>query len=114
MGPGFCPEIVRKAGGGCAGDQTNAMLATSKEVILPRRTPASHLRPQAAQHGAPLALRGLLATPENLPQIAAPCPDRVNRADRWGTLRTDTFGTAQLDEPLSVTAAHYTGNADLA
>ena len=25
---------MRKAGGGCAGDQTNAMLATSKEVIF--------------------------------------------------------------------------------
>ena len=27
VGPGFCPEIMRKAGGGFAGDQTNAMLA---------------------------------------------------------------------------------------
>ena len=29
MGPGFCPEIVRKLGSGVAADQTNAMLATS-------------------------------------------------------------------------------------
>ena len=57
VGPGFCPEIMRKAGGGCAGDQTNAMLATSKEVILPRRTPSLLLRPQAAQHGVSFALR---------------------------------------------------------
>ena len=40
-----------------AGDQTNAMLATSKEVILPRRTPELLLRPQAAQHGVSFALR---------------------------------------------------------
>ena len=57
VGPGFCPEIMRKAGGGCAGDQTNAMLATSKEVILPSRTPALLLRPQTAQHGVSFALR---------------------------------------------------------
>ena len=29
VGPGFCPECVRKAGSGIAADQTNAMLAPS-------------------------------------------------------------------------------------
>ena len=93
---GQCPANRRKAGGGCAGDQTNAMLAVVQaddeslasppvaklalsvacpppaepacaglrrepcfEVISPRRTPALLLRPQAAQLGVFLALRGI-------------------------------------------------------
>ena len=36
MGCGAAPRKKAEAGGGFAGDQTNAMLATSKEVILPR------------------------------------------------------------------------------
>ena len=35
VGPGFCPEYVRKAGSGIAADQTNAMLATSKGGDFP-------------------------------------------------------------------------------
>ena len=106
MGPGFCPEIMRKAGGGCAGDQTNAMLATSKEVILPRRTPALLLRPQAAQHGVSFALRELLAAPRNRPQIAAQRLDRVDRDDFSGTLQIDTIGTIQLNHSFSIAAAN--------
>ena len=34
MGPGFCPEFMRKSGSGVAADQTNAMLATSKDHTL--------------------------------------------------------------------------------
>ncbi len=30
VGPGFCPEIMRKAGSSVAADQTNAMLAPPK------------------------------------------------------------------------------------
>ena len=122
MGPGFCPEIIRKAGGGCADDQTNAMLAVVQaddeslalppaaklalsvacpppteptdaglrrepcfEVILPRRTPALLLRPQAAQHGVFLLCGSLLAAPGNRPQIAAQRLSRANRVDRWDT-----------------------------
>ena len=37
--------------------------------------------------------------------------DRVNSLD---TLRIVTFGTAQLNEPLAVAAAHHGGNTDFA
>ena len=40
--------------------------------------------------------------------------DRVNRVNSLGILRIVTFGTAQLNEPLAVAAAHYGGNADFA
>jgi len=102
---------MRKAGGGCAGDQTNAMLATSKEVILPRRTPALLLRPQAAQHGVSFALRELLAAPGNCPQIAAQRLDRVDRDDFSGTLQIDTIGTTQLNYSFSIAAANRCLNA---
>ena len=39
---------------------------------------------------------------------------RVDRVDSLGTLCIVTFGTAQLDKPLSVAAAHHGGNADFA
>ena len=39
---------------------------------------------------------------------------RVDRVNSLGTLCIVTFGTAQLDEPLSVAAAHHGGNADFA
>ena len=39
---------------------------------------------------------------------------RVNRVNSLGILRIVTFGTAQLNEPLAVAAAHYGGNADFA
>lgn len=52
--------------------------------------------------------------PGNLPQIAAQRPNRVNRGDYRYTLGIVTFGTAQLDEPLPVAAAHHTGNSDFA
>lgn len=114
MGPGFCPEIMRKAGGGCAGDQTNAMLATSKEVFSPCRTPArpfGHKRPNTAFL---FPCGSLLAAPGNRPQIAAQRLSRVNRVDRPDTLGIVTFGTLQLNEPPSVAAAHHNGNADFA
>ena len=112
MGPGFCPEIMRKAGGGCAGDQTNAMLATSKEVI-PR---AEHLR-SSFGHKQPntaflLPCGSLLAAPGNRPQIAAQRPGRVNRVDCRDTLGIVTFGTLQLNEPPSIATAHHSRNAD--
>ena len=108
------PANRRKAGGGCAGDQTNAMLATSKEVFSPCRTPArpfGHKRPNTAFL---LPCGSLLAVPGNRPQIAAQRSGRVNRVDRRDTLGIVTFGTAQFNEPLSVTAAHQSGNADFA
>ena len=37
---------------------------------------------------------------------------RVDRVNSLGTLCIVTFGTAQLDEPLAVAAAHHGGNAD--
>ena len=115
MGPGFCPEFMRKSGSGVAADQTNAMLATSKEVISLHRTPALRFRPQMATNGVSLSLRVfLLAMPGNLPQIAAQRPNRVNRGDHRYTLGIVTFGTAQLDEPLPVAAAHHTENSDFA
>lgn len=40
--------------------------------------------------------------------------DRVDRVNSLGTLCIVTFGTAQLDEPLSVAAAHHGGNTDFA
>ena len=76
------------------------------EVILPRRTPALLLRPQAAQHGVSFALRELLAAPGNCPQIAAQRLDRVDRDDFSGTLQIDTIDTAQLNHSLSVAAAN--------
>ena len=39
---------------------------------------------------------------------------RVDRVNSLGTLCIVTFGTAQLDEPLAVAAAHHGGNADFA
>ncbi len=39
---------------------------------------------------------------------------RVDRVNSLGILRIVTFGTAQLNEPLSVAAAHHGGNADFA
>ena len=145
------PANKRKAGGGCAGDQTNAMLAVvqaddeslasppaaklalsvacppptepadaglrrepSLEVILPGRTPALLLRPQAAQHGVSLALReSLLAAPGNRPQIAAQRLDRVDRDDFSGALQIDTIGTIQLDHTLAVASANHCSNSVL-
>ena len=52
--------------------------------------------------------------PGNLPQIAAQRPNRVNRGDHRYTLGIVTFGTAQLDAPLPVAAAHHTENSDFA
>ena len=106
------PANKRKAGGGCADDQTNAMLATSKEVILPRQTPVlllCHKRPNTAFL---LSCGSLLAAPVNRPQIAAQRPGRVNRVDRPDTLGIVTFGTLQLNEPPSIAAANHSGNAD--
>ena len=40
--------------------------------------------------------------------------DRVDRVNSLDTLRIVTFGTAQLNEPLAVAAAHHGGNADFA
>ena len=39
---------------------------------------------------------------------------RVDRVNSLGILRIVTFGTAQLNEPLAVAAAHHGGNADFA
>jgi len=39
---------------------------------------------------------------------------RVDRVNSLGTLCIVTFGTAQLDKPLSVAAAHHGGNTDFA
>ena len=111
-GVGQRPANKRKAGGGFADDQTNAMLATSKEVFSPCRTPArpfGHKRPNTAFL---LPCGSLLATPGNRPQIAAQRSGRVNRVDRRDTLGIVTFGTVQLNEPPSIAAAHHSGNAD--
>ena len=39
---------------------------------------------------------------------------RVDRVNSLGTLCIVTFGTAQLNEPLAVAAAHHGGNTDFA
>ena len=65
-----------------------------------------HKRPNTAFL---LPCGSLLAAPGNRPQIAAQRPDRVDRDDFSGTLQIDTIGTAQLNEPLSVAAAHRSG-----
>jgi hypothetical protein len=39
VGPGFCPEYVRKAGSGIAADQTNAMLAVVRADDEPLASP---------------------------------------------------------------------------
>ena len=39
---------------------------------------------------------------------------RVDRVNRLGILRIVTFGTAQLNEPLAVAAAHHGRDADFA
>ena len=39
---------------------------------------------------------------------------RVDRVNSLGTLCIVTFGTAQLNEPLAVAAAHHGGNIDFA
>ena len=39
---------------------------------------------------------------------------RVDRVNSLGALCIVTFGTAQLDKPLSVAAAHHGGNTDFA
>ena len=83
------------------------------EVILPRRTPALLLRPQAAQHGVSFALRELLAAPGNCPQIAAQRLDRVDRDDFSGTLQIDTIGTIQFDHTLAVASADHCSNSVL-
>ena len=114
MGCGATPRKLAEGGRRLAGDQTNAMVATSKEVIpRPRKDTAfsGHKRPQTA-----LALRcGILpAMLGNLPHIASFGLDRVNRVERWGTLVTVTFGTAQLDQPLSVAPPHHAEDTDFA
>ena len=98
-----------RRGSGVAADQTNAMLATSKEVIFPSATP---LRKKQATNGLSYCRGCLLATLGNLSQIAARCHNRVNRVDCWDILGIVTFGTAQFDEPLAVAPAHHTGNAN--
>ena len=114
MGCGAAPRKSVEGGRRLAGDQTNAMLATSKEVISrPRKATASsgHKRPQTA-----LVLRcGILpATLGNLPHIASCGLDRVNRVERRDTPVIVTCGTAQLDQPLSVAPAHHTEDTDFA
>ena len=109
MGPGFCPEIVRKSDSGVAADQTNAMLATSKEVIfsLCRNPPQKR-----ATNELSYCCGRLLHLAGKAPQIASCGLSRVASAAFSGTGNIDTIGTVQLDEPLSVAAAHHTGNAD--
>ena len=106
---GSAPQTGGRQDSGVAADQTNAMLATSKEVIfsLCRSFPQKR-----ATNGLSYCRGCLLTTLRILPQTAAQRPDRVNRVDRRGTVGIVTFGTAQLDEPLAVAAVHHTGNAD--
>ena len=108
---GGAPQTGERQGSGIAADQTNAMLATSKEVMSPAEPLRFALGPQVVPNGVSFPNGSLLATLGNLPQIAARCHDRVNRVDLRDTLDIDTIGTAQLDKPLSVAAAHHAGNA---
>ena len=110
-GVGQRPANKRKAGGGFADDQTNAMLATSKEVFSPCRTPArpfGHKRPNTAFL---LPCGSLLAAPGNRPQIATQRLDRVDRDDFSGSLLIDTIGTTQLNYSFSIAAANRCLNA---
>ena len=61
------------------------MLATSTEVILPRRAPAFHLRPQAAQHGVSFALREFTRRTRKSPTNRRTAP----RQGRYYDLLTD-------------------------
>ena len=72
--------------------------------ISPRRV-QRHPSPNRAHSGSQGETRG-----------GFPARDigRVDRVNSLGTLCIVTFGTAQLDESLSVAAAHHGGNADFA
>ena len=80
--------------------------------ILLRRTPHSsfgHKRPNTSS----FALREFLLAAHETVRPSPPRPCRVNRDDFSGTLQIDTIGTTQLNEPLSVAAAHHCLNAVL-
>ena len=72
--------------------------------ISPRRV-QRHPSPNRAHSGSQGETRG-----------GFPARDigRVDRVNSLGTLCIVTFGTVQLNEPLSVAAAHHGGNADFA
>jgi len=70
VGPGFCPEYVRKAGSGIAADQTNAMLATSKGGDFSSLREISVVSPTLAERRH--MLRGGVFT----------CPRRESRTQR--------------------------------
>ena len=72
--------------------------------ISPRRV-QRHPSPNRAHSGSQGETRG-----------GFPARDigRVDRVNSLGTLCIVTFGTAQLDEPLAVAAAHHGENADFA
>ena len=72
--------------------------------ISPRRV-QRHPSPNRAHSGSQGETRG-----------GFPARDigRVDRVNSLGTLCIVTFGTAQLNEPLAVAAAHHGGNIDFA
>ena len=61
-----------------------------------------------------IAIRPFLPAPTDTAemQIASCGLGRVNRVNFRGTLVNVTFGTAQLDQPLSIAAPHHSGNAE--
>ena len=92
---------------------------------LRRRIRRFYAAPEFAMCGLNLPSSGTHATPapnrahsgshaETRGVFTARDTDRVDRVNSLGTLCIVTFGTAQLDEPLSVAAAHHGGNTDFA
>ena len=123
VGPGFCPECVRKAGSGITADQTNAMLA------VVRADDASLASPQAGRlvHSVarPLPTEPAVAGLRREPCSAVGCllglavkaahsaSCGLTRVDRVNPRRVDTFGTVQLNDALSVASAENSSNAGL-
>ena len=110
MGPGFCPEYVRKAGSGIAADQTNAMLATSKGGDFSSAVSSRSFLRMGRKVAAHSAVVCLLVLTVKAAQIASYGLTRVDRVSPRGV---DTFGTVQLDDTLSVTSAENDCNAVL-
>ena len=79
---------------------------TPLRVILPRRTPALLLRPQAAQQAFLLLCGSLLAAPGNRPQIAAQRLDRVDRDDFSAPPNRHYRQRRSLNYSFSVAAAN--------
>jgi len=118
VGPGFCPEIVRKAGlRRCrrpdkrdAGSSLKGGKIAATLVVFHLKLRLRRFRPKAAQirrvlrRGCFIVLSGKGA--HNASQRLLCANNRVDRNDFSDTGKIDTFGTLQLDEPLAVAAVN--------